>query len=98
VSAAADRLGGGPAFISRERVILTGILGVGSLVRLYGLDLTWYFLDQVRDVSTAAAIASGKSFPLLGPLIGWTHGRLGPLYFYLIAPPFLLSGRGLFGQ
>ena len=85
------------ASTARERVILTGILSVGAFVRLYRLDLTWYFLDQVRDVSTAAAIASGKSFPLLGPLVGWTHGRLGPLYFYLIAPPFLVSGAPLAG-
>lgn len=85
------------ASISRERVILAGILGVGAFVRLYRLDLTWYFLDQVRDVATAAAIASGKTFPLLGPLIGWTHGRLGPLYFYLIAPPFLLAGAPVAG-
>jgi 4-amino-4-deoxy-L-arabinose transferase-like glycosyltransferase len=85
------------ASVARERLILAGILGVGALVRLYRLDLTWYFLDQARDVSTAMGIASGKSFPLLGPLIGWTHGRLGPLYFYLIAPPFLLSDAPLAG-
>jgi hypothetical protein len=81
----------------RELVILAGILGVGLLMRLYRIDLTWYFLDQARDVSTAAAIAAGESVPLLGPLIGWTHGRLGPLYFYLIAPPFLVSGSPLAG-
>src|SRR5438552_4577317 len=80
-----------------DRVILAAILGAAAFVRLYRIDLTWYFLDQVRDVSTAAAIASGKSFPLLGPLIGWTSGRLGPLYFYLIAPPFLVSGAPLAG-
>ena len=73
--------------IRRERAILAGILGVGALARLYRIDLTWYFLDQVRDVSTAGAIASGERLPLLGPLIGWTDGRLGPLAFNLIAPP-----------
>lgn len=97
MSAAAGRQGGGGAFVSGERVILAGILGVGTLLRLYRLDLTWYFLDQVRDVAAATAIASGASFPLLGPLVGWTHGRLGPLYFYLIAPPFVLSGAPLAG-
>jgi len=83
--------------ISREVAALAGILGAGALVRLYRIDLTWYFLDQVRDVSTATAIAAGESAPLLGPLVGWTHGRLGPLYFYLIAPPFLVSGDPLAG-
>ncbi|HEX7189945.1 MAG TPA: glycosyltransferase family 39 protein [Thermoanaerobaculia bacterium] len=82
---------------TRRRAVLAGILGVGAFVRLYRLDLTWYFLDQVRDVSTGTAIASGQSFPLLGPLIGWTRGQLGPLYFYLIAPSFLLSGSPLAG-
>lgn len=82
---------------SGHRAILAGILCIGAFVRLYRLDLTWYFLDQVRDVSTGTAIASGQSFPLLGPLIGWTSARLGPLYFYLIAPPFLLSGAPLAG-
>jgi len=82
---------------TRRRAVLAGILGVGAFVRLYRLDLTWYFLDQVRDVSTGAAIASGQSFPLLGPLIGWTRAQLGPLYFYLIAPSFLLSGSPLSG-
>ncbi len=83
--------------VARERVLLGGILAAAAFTRLYRLDLTWYFLDQVRDVSTAVAIASGERFPLVGPLIGWTHGRLGPLYFYLIAPPFLVSGSPMAG-
>ena len=82
---------------SSARLILAGILGIGAFVRLYRLDLTWYFLDQVRDVSTATAILSGERFPLLGPLIGWTQGRLGPLYYYLIAPSFLVSDTPLAG-
>ena len=76
---------------SGERLIVVGILCIAVFVRLYRIDLTWYFLDHVRDVSTAIAIASAKAFPLVGPLIGWTSGRLGPLYFYLIAPPFAIT-------
>ncbi len=81
----------GPVQTSWERLIVVGILCVAAFVRLYRIDLTWYFLDHVRDVSTAIAIASAKAFPLVGPLIGWTSGRLGPLYFYLIAPPFAIT-------
>src|SRR5215471_12768405 len=87
----------GVPWMSSERAILAGILAAAAFVRFYRLDLTWYFLDQVRDVSTAADIAAGRAFPLLGPLIGWTHGQLGPLYFYLIAPAFLVSGTPLAG-
>src|SRR4029077_398497 len=42
-------------------------------------------------VSIAADIATGASFPLLGPRIGWTEAYLGPLYFYVMAIPFSIS-------
>ena len=80
-----------------ERLIVACILGTAAFVRLYRIDLTWYFLDQVRDISTAIGIATGADVPLLGPLIGWTSGRLGPLYFYLIAMPFAITGDPLAG-
>jgi hypothetical protein len=57
-----------------ERLILAGILGTAAFVRLYRIDLTWYFLDQVRDISVAIGIATGADFPVVGPLIGWTSG------------------------
>lgn len=81
----------------REWLLLAAILGAAAFVRLYRIDLTWYFLDQVRDVSTAIGIATGRQFPLVGPLIGWTSGRLGPLYFYLISPPFAFTDNPLAG-
>jgi dolichyl-phosphate-mannose-protein mannosyltransferase len=78
--------------------MLGGIVLAGGIARCYRLDLTWFYLDQVRDISTATAIISGRKFPLLGPNVGWTDGNLGPLYFYLIAPPFALSNHPLTGQ
>src|SRR2546428_9221921 len=74
-----------------RRLILTTIVAVGAVVRFYRLDLTWFFLDHVRDVSTATAIAAGTSFPLLGPRVGWAEAYLGPLYFYLLAIPFSIA-------
>lgn len=71
--------------------MIAAIVLVAAVVRLYRIDLTWYFLDQVRDVSMGIGIATGAEWPLVGPLIGWTSGRLGPLYFYLIAPPFAIA-------
>jgi Dolichyl-phosphate-mannose-protein mannosyltransferase len=81
----------------REGLVLAGILCVAAFARLYRLDLTWFFLDQARDVSIASSIAAGHAFPLLGPRIGWTGAYLGPLYYYLLAIPFLLAGDPLAG-
>ena len=66
-------------------------------MRFYRLDVTWFMLDQVRDVTVAAAIASGDSLPLLGPKIGWTDAYLGPLYYYLLALPFAVTATPLAG-
>ncbi len=75
----------------RENLIVAAILTAGAVIRFYRLDLTWFFLDQARDVAAAAGIAAGASFPLLGPRIGWTEAYLGPLYFYLMAIPFSIA-------
>ena len=81
----------------REGLVLAGILCVAALARLSRLDLTWFFLDQARDVSIASGIAAGHAFPLLGPRIGWTGAYLGPLYYYLLAIPLLLASDPLAG-
>jgi hypothetical protein len=70
---------------------------VAALVRFYRLDVTWFMLDQVRDVTAAAAIAGGDSLPLLGPKIGWSDAYLGPLYYYLLALPFAVTATPLAG-
>ena len=33
----------------------------------------------------------------MGPLIGWTHGHLGPLYYYIVALPFLFTWNPMAG-
>ena len=81
----------------RDKLALAVILALAAIVRFYRVDLTWFFLDQVRDVSVAANIAAGTSFPLLGPRIGWTEAYLGPLYFYLLAIPLSISGDPVAG-
>ncbi len=81
----------------RDRVILAAIFAAGAAIRFYRLDLTWFLLDQVRDVSAAAGIATGTSYPLLGPRIGWTDAYLGPLYHYLLAIPLSLTGDPVAG-
>jgi hypothetical protein len=81
----------------RRGWVLAGILLLAAAVRFYRLDQTWFFLDHARDVEAATAIASGSALPLLGPRIGSTEAHLGPLYFYLLAIPFSLSGDPLAG-
>jgi 4-amino-4-deoxy-L-arabinose transferase-like glycosyltransferase len=72
-------------------MVLAAIVVAAAALRFYRIDVTWFFLDHVRDVSAAAAVASGESFPLLGPRIGSTGAYLGPLYFYLLAIPFSIA-------
>jgi len=74
-----------------ERLLLAAIVAIAVVVRFYRIDLTWYFLDQVRDVTAAVDIATGIDLPLLGPRIGSTAAYLGPLYFYLLAIPFTVA-------
>ena len=75
----------------REPLTLALLLGLAALTRLYRLDLIWFTADQIRDVSTASAIAAGHAAPLLGPGISLTDAFLGPFYFYLLAVPFVLA-------
>jgi hypothetical protein len=73
-----------------ERLLLVGILILGASVRVSGLDLGWFMLDQARDATEAVRIAEGKSLPLVGPIARGLYA-LGPLYYYLIAIPFWFS-------
>jgi hypothetical protein len=46
--------------------------------------------DTIRDIFQAYSIATGEAFPLTGPqLAGTVH--LGPLWFYILALPALVS-------
>ena len=77
-------------FMGWERFLLATILLVGAWARLSGLDLGWFILDQARDTIEAIKIASGQSFPLVGPVAQGLYS-LGPLYYYLLAIPFWFS-------
>lgn len=68
------------------------IVAVAAYVRLAEIDLTWFMLDQARDVRTARLIVEGRAFPLVGPAIeGGPSHTWGPLYFYLVAVPAAFS-------
>lgn len=63
------------------------VLVISAWVRLVGVDLGWFMVDQARDVSEALRIAQGQHFPLVGPIAQGLYA-LGPLYYYLVALPF----------
>jgi 4-amino-4-deoxy-L-arabinose transferase-like glycosyltransferase len=76
--------------VVRNRLILIAILIVAGWARLTGPDLGWFMMDQARDAAAALKIAEGTSFPIVGPVARGLYA-LGPLYYYLIAVPFLFS-------
>lgn len=67
-----------------------GILALALSLHGAHLDLTWFSIDQTREVLTARGIAEGEAYPLVGPTMRGI-ARIGPLYFYLFAPPFFFS-------
>lgn len=73
-----------------EKWLLVGILALSAGVRLTGLDLGWFMMDQARDATEALKIAKGQNFPIVGPIARNLYA-LGPLYYYVIAAPFWLS-------
>lgn len=82
----------------RSRAGFTSLLLVAALmlaaayVRLPHGDLGLFVHDQARDAHVATAIASRRSFPLLGPEVqGGPAHTWGPLYFYVLAVPFGFS-------
>jgi 4-amino-4-deoxy-L-arabinose transferase-like glycosyltransferase len=73
-----------------DRPLLIVILIIAACLRLTDLDLGWFMVDQARDAAAALKIAEGATFPIVGPVARGLYA-LGPLYYYLIAIPFLFS-------
>ncbi len=74
-------------------ILPIGIIILALFLRLnnvsYQAPFDW---DQNRDYQEVAKIASGK-LTLIGPVARGEGGFfLGPLYYYLLAPSFVLSG------
>lgn len=69
------------------------ILGLSLFLRLYKIENRAPFdWDQNRDYQAIASIASGK-LTMIGPVAKGEGGFfLGPLYYYLATPAYLLSG------
>lgn len=70
---------------------LVSIILIALYLRFYKIDEVQEFLwDQARDAWLVRDIIHRK-LVLLGPRTGIGHFHLGPLYFYLLVPFFLLS-------
>ncbi len=69
-----------------------GIILVATVVRFYHFAARAPFdWDQNRDYSAVASLAAGKP-TLIGPVARGDGGfHLGPLYYYLLLPGFILS-------
>lgn len=70
------------------------IILIGALfVRVYRAnDLLGFYFDQGRDALVIWRLWHDGKFFLIGPVTGLAGIFLGPLYYYIIAPIYLLSG------
>src|SRR3989338_740654 len=75
-------------------IILMIILFSAFFIRIYRLnDLLGFYYDQGRDALVIWKLwHEGKPF-LIGPVTGLSGIFLGPFYYYLIAPLYLI-GKG----
>ncbi|MCL4383983.1 glycosyltransferase family 39 protein [Patescibacteria group bacterium] len=67
---------------------------IGLFLRCYRQDqLLGFYYDQGRDALMSTDILSFRHFPAIGPTTGINGLYLGPFWYYLITPGYLL-GRG----
>lgn len=76
-----------------EIIILAIIFLIGAFCRLYKIDQYMTFLgDEGRDVIIVRRIFTEAHPPLIGPGTSVGSMYLGPLYYYMMAIPLLVSG------
>ncbi|PIS14569.1 hypothetical protein COT64_01910, partial [Candidatus Shapirobacteria bacterium CG09_land_8_20_14_0_10_39_12] len=80
--------------IKPEHILLFVILFFAAFFRLYRLDqLLGFWYDQGRDALVIWDLIHYQKFFLIGPVTGIEGIFLGPFYYYLLTP-FYLIGRG----
>jgi hypothetical protein len=75
---------------SRRSVALLAILTLAAVLRLRALDSGWFGVDQARDLTWAARIASGEAHPAVGPAMR-NRFHLPPTYYDFWAIPAFFS-------
>lgn len=75
-----------------DKTFLLILFIIGIFVRSYRQSqLLGFFYDQGRDASITKDILTFKNFPAIGPTTGIEGLHLGPFWFYLITPFYLLA-------
>ncbi|MEI8343320.1 MAG: glycosyltransferase family 39 protein [Candidatus Moraniibacteriota bacterium] len=71
-------------FKNKHTTILLLIFVVGIFVRTYNFhDWLRFHKDEARDASIISDIVlNGHAMPLLGPVVGTTDFKLGPIFYY----------------
>ncbi len=76
-----------------EKIFLILILLLAAFFRFYRISDYMTFLgDEGRDALVLDGIATARHIPLIGPGTSVGSMYLGPLYYYLISPAYLLFG------
>ncbi len=74
-------------------IAILGILLLASFLRFYKLDEYMIFLgDEGRDAAIVKNIWVEKHLPLIGPPTSVGNIYLGPLYYYMMFVPMVLTG------
>lgn len=77
----------------RKIVLLILLVGLAFVIRVHNIDKYLFFdYEQGRDAQVVKNIYTLKNFTLIGPktdIDGLFHG---PLYYYLLAIPYFVSG------
>jgi len=68
----------------RYRLALLSIFLLAAVLRCSFPEVTWFSMDQTRDIAAARGILHGK-LVAEGPAIGQTGIALGPLHYYVTA-------------
>ncbi len=80
--------------IKRNKVeffLLLLILIIASILRFYNIvDFLHFANDEARDAFVVKNIFNKGSIPLLGPETSIGHFYLGPIFYYLLIPFFLI--------
>ncbi len=68
------------------------LIAAGLFLRFYNIEkVTPFGWDQARDAWAMKEMLVDKKLPLIGPRTGIGHFHLGPVFYYLLAPFYLLT-------
>ena len=84
--------------MGESRAAVAALLALALGVRLYAVYHARFDRDEAAAWEAAVGIARGEAFPALGPGLSRSDARTpGPLFFYLMAVPHLVTPHPLAG-